>query len=126
MENYQKLFTDLPLELANKILFEFKGMQHPVANIISEYWFDLDSQYSIYLNIQLIKERKHIDNEDESFTITMKETYKEIWQDYPRMYFPVEYDFIETIIYELYVDDDYSVDEIFEENVIPEQQQIIA
>tara|TARA_R110002153_G_scaffold45042_1_gene127115 strand:+ start:542 stop:916 length:375 start_codon:yes stop_codon:yes gene_type:complete len=123
MEYYQKLFNELPLELVNKILFEFKGMKHPVANIISEYWIDLDSQYSIYLNIKLIKERKHIENDDDSFTITMKETYRESWQDYPRMYFPVEYDFIETIIYEFYDDD--SVDEVFEENVIPEQHYII-
>ena len=102
MENYQKLFNELPLELVNKILFEFKGMKHPIAEIISDYWNELDSQYSIYLNIKLIKERKHIENEDDSFTIIMKETYKEIYQDYPRMYFPVEYDFIETIIYEYY------------------------
>ena len=116
MENFQNLYNQLPMEIVNKILFEFKGMKHPIANIISDYWNEMDSQYSIYLNIKLIKERKHIENEDDSFTITMKETYKEIWQEYPRMYFPVEYDFIETIIYEFYEDE--MVDEIFEEQIV--------
>ena len=35
------------------------------------------------------------------------------------MFFPVEYDFIENIIYEFYDED--NVDEIFEENYIPDQ-----
>lgn len=117
MENYQKLFNELPIEIVNKILFEFKGMIHPIANIISDYWNELDSQYSIYLTVQLIKERKYIsDNDNDSFTITAKETYKEFWHDYPRMYFPVEYDFIETIIYELYEDE--LIDEIYEEQIV--------
>tara|TARA_R110002096_G_scaffold248690_1_gene441094 strand:+ start:14891 stop:15208 length:318 start_codon:yes stop_codon:yes gene_type:complete len=102
MENYQKLYDQLPLELVNKILFQFKGMQHPVANLIKEYWIEMDSQYSIYLNIKLIKERKYIENDHDSFTITVKETYEELWQETPRMFFPCEYDFIETIIYEYY------------------------
>ena len=119
MENYQKLFTKLPLELVNKILFDYKGMTHPIAIIIDDYWNDLDSQYSIYLNIKLIKERRHIENGNDDFTITIKETYKEFWLDTPRMFFPVEYDFIETIIYEFYDED--NVEEIFEENYIPDQ-----
>lgn len=103
MDNYQTLYNNLPIEMVNKILFQFKGMQHPISCIIKDYFNELDSQYSIYLNVQLIKERQHIENEgDDSFSIIVKETYKEVWIDYPRMFFPVEYDFIETIIYELY------------------------
>lgn len=105
MENFQNIYSScLPLEIVNKILFEFKGMQHPVASIMKQYWEKLDEQYNLYFNIEHIITRKHIDHEEEAFTVTTEETYREIYQDYPRLFFAVEYDFVETIIYDLYDD----------------------
>lgn len=112
MENFDLFYESLPSELVNKILYEYKGMTHPVAIIISQYWEEMNENFNIYLNVKKEITRRHIDHDNENFTVTTEETYKEIYQDYPRLYFPVEFDFIETMIYEVYDD----VDEVWEEN----------
>jgi len=111
MENFDFIYNSLPLEITNKILYEFKGLTHPTASIISHYWEELDIQYSVFLNIQKVITRKHIEHGDDTFTINTSETYTEEYLDSPRMFFPIDYDFIETLIYELYDD----ADEVYED-----------
>tara|TARA_B110000285_G_scaffold222955_1_gene277784 strand:+ start:6423 stop:6761 length:339 start_codon:yes stop_codon:yes gene_type:complete len=106
METFDLLNNYLPLELINKILYEHKGLTHPTATIIIDHWNDMDAQYNIYLNVEHIITRKRMRLNDDSFTIVTEETYNEIWQEYPRLYFFVDYDFIETIIYEQYDSDE--------------------
>ena len=111
MENFHLFYRSLPVELVNKILFEHKGMTHPVANIISEHWNQMNESYNIYLNIKKEITRRHVEHDDETFTVTTEETYTELYQDYPRLYFPVEFDFIDTMIYEVYD----GIDEVWED-----------
>tara|TARA_R110000803_G_scaffold124302_1_gene192101 strand:+ start:11351 stop:11683 length:333 start_codon:yes stop_codon:yes gene_type:complete len=92
----------LPNELIHKILITHKGLVHPTANIINQYWEMLDNEYNIYLNIDLVVHRKYIEYDVGCFTITTEETYNEIFQDYPRFYFEPEFDVIETIMFDDY------------------------
>lgn len=106
METFDISTKFLPLEIINKILYEFKGLTHPTATIIKNHWNQLDVQYNIFLNVEHIITRKRIMHHDDSFTVTTEETYNEIFQEYPRLNFFVDYDFIETIIYEQYDSDE--------------------
>tara|TARA_R110000803_G_scaffold41697_1_gene89522 strand:- start:3707 stop:4042 length:336 start_codon:yes stop_codon:yes gene_type:complete len=106
MESFTLLNKSLPMELINKILYQYKGLTHPTATIIKEHWDAMDDQYNIFLNIEHTITRKRILQNDNSFTVVTEETYEEIWQEYPRLHFCVDYDFVETIIYDQYDTDD--------------------
>jgi len=71
----------------------------------------MNESYNIYLNIKKEITRRHVEHDDETFTVTTEETYTELYQDYPRLYFPVEFDFIDTMIYEVYD----GIDEVWED-----------
>ena len=103
MDTVETLNKYLPLERINKILYEHKGLAHPAALIIKDHWDQMDAKYGIYLNIEHIITRRHIQQHDDSFiTIVTEETFEEYLQDYPRLNFIVDYDFIDTITYEEY------------------------
>ena len=104
MENkIEKIIAEyLPNEMIHKILITHKGLTHPTAKIVNDYWDRLDDEYNIYLNIDLIVKRKHIEYANDKFTITTCETYQEITQDYPRFNFEPEIDVIETIMCDEY------------------------
>tara|TARA_R110000772_G_scaffold231166_1_gene341847 strand:+ start:56 stop:409 length:354 start_codon:yes stop_codon:yes gene_type:complete len=117
MNFYENIYNVLPEEIANKILYEYKGLTHPTAIIINDYWDELDEEYNIYINIERIITNTNIDMEDGDIEIVTHSTYRETYQEYPRLYFPVDMDFIKTIIHEIY-DEDNNIWEEYNEYLI--------
>ena len=92
MKHLEFLFQQLPQEMVNKILFEFKGITHPHALIIKKYWDELDDNYNIFIEIKL----RAIDGfELDDFELIDRHVEVVNLLDYPRIFFPVEIDIVE-------------------------------
>jgi len=90
MEHLDILRVALPIEMINKILYEFKGHTHPTALLIKDYWKELDDEFNIFVDIKI----RMVDNFDiDEYGENMVVRYL----DYPRLNFPVDYDVIETL-----------------------------
>tara|TARA_Y100000114_G_scaffold136344_1_gene137780 strand:- start:3024 stop:3329 length:306 start_codon:yes stop_codon:yes gene_type:complete len=85
----------LPYELQMKIMYEHKGLQHPLAPLVKSYFRDLDEEYSIYKHIVKKIEEWSVKDGKDHILLQRTETFEVTQEPYPRIFFdPGELDFV--------------------------------
>ena len=98
----------LPNEIIKKILYEFKGLTHPTALIINNYWTKLNSTDDIF-NIHerhMFRYAQGDIEHDINYDITYYIKYEKIPIEYPRYFFKRTNNESTEYYYDYYINDD--------------------
>lgn len=78
----------LPVEMVNMIIYKHGGLLSPTANIIKNYWKEMNKECRVFEDLVLETQRKYIVNEDkEELTLAIFQNYVFHDLEYPRVFF---------------------------------------